>query len=303
MDIVWIMLMAAVSALLGAAAARQYDKKKWNRIAERLEHFKNGELKKNLDLDDNIDARIAFQLEEIRREILSTSGREKEENNQIKGLISDISHQLRTPLANIRMYEELLEEQGGWNDEERLCLTNIREAVVKSQWLLKNLVNTSRLETGAIAFETGREFLRETLAEAVQEMLGFAAERQIEICIEEFQDLRVIQNRRWTREVFSNLLENALKYSPPHTRITISVKRQVSYAAVSIRDQGIGIPKEERRKIFERFYRGSNAVEESGSGLGLYLVRLILLKEHGNVMAEEVDGVGSIFTVFLKLAD
>lgn len=303
MYIVWIMFVAAVSALLGAAAAKQYDKNKWNRIAGILEHFKNGELGENSDLDDDVDARIAFLLEEIRKEILSTSGREKEENNQIKGMISDISHQLRMPLANIRMYEELLEEQEGLNDEERLCLANIREAAVKSQWFLKNLVNISRLEAGAIAFEAGGEFLRETLVEAVEEMLGFAAERQIGICMEEFQDLRVIQNRRWTREVFANLLENALKYSLPHTGITISVKRQVSYAAVSVKDQGIGVPKEERRKIFQRFYRGSNAEDEIGSGLGLYLVRLILLKENGNVMVEEADGGGSIFTVFLKLAE
>ena len=297
------MFAAAVSALLGATAAKQYDKNKWNRIAGMLEHFKNGELGEISDLDDDVDARIAFLLEEIRKEILSTSGREKEENNQIKGMISDIAHQLRIPLANIRMYEELLEEQEGLNGEERLCLANIREAAVKSQWLIKNLVNISRLETGAIAFKAGGEFLRETLVEAVQEMLGFAAERQIEICMGDFQDLRVIQNRRWTREVFANLLENALKYSLPHTRITISVKRQVSYAAVSVKDQGIGVPKEERRKIFQRFYRGSNAEDAIGSGLGLYLVRLILLKENGNVILEEADGGGSIFIVFLKLAE
>ena len=113
----------------------------------------------------------------------------------------------------------------------------------------------------------------------------------------------MLQNRRWTREVFTNILENALKYSPPDTEIRIAVRRQVTYAAVAIRDQGIGIPKEERRHIFERFYRCRNVEDETGSGLGLYLARLILLKESGNITAGEADGGGSVFTVYLKLEE
>lgn len=268
-----------------------------------LERFKQGELAESADLKDSMDSRIAFLLGEIRREILSTSGKEKKENNQIKGLISDISHQLRTPLTNILMYEELLEEGGGLDEEQRLFLSNIREAAVKSQWLLKNLVNVSRLETGAIAFVAEREYLRRTIVEAAQEVEGLARERNIRIELEEFQDVPVLQNRRWTREVFVNLLENALKYSPQGTEIRVAVKRQVSYVDVSIEDQGIGIPKEERKRIFERFYRCRNVEDEIGSGLGLYLVRLILLKENGNVMVEEAFGGGSIFHVFLKLEE
>src|SRR5699024_3912233 len=127
------------------------------------------------------------------------------------------------------------------------------------------------LETGVIAFEAEGKFLRETLVEAVEEILGLAREKRIRVVLEDFQDIRVLQNRRWTREVFTNILENALKYSPPDTEIRIAVRRQVTYAAVAIRDQGIGIPKEERRHIFERFYRCRNVEDETGSGLGLYL--------------------------------
>lgn len=302
MNIVEIILIAAASALVGATAAKLYDKKKMNEIAEMLENFKQGKLERNTDLQDNMNARVAFLLNEIRREILCTSGKEKKENDQIKSLISDIFHQLRTPLANILMFEELLEEEKP-NEEERLFLANIREAAVKSEWLLENLINISRLETGAIVFDVGREYIKETIVEAVQETLGLAREKSIEISVEDFQDIMVHHNRRWTREAFINILENALKYSPTHTKIRISVKRQVSYIAVSIEDQGIGIPKDEKRRIFERFYRCRNVADEIGSGLGLYLVRLILLKESGNVMVGEADGGGSIFTVFLKIEE
>lgn len=299
----WMILIAAASALVGAAAVKLYEKNKRNEIADILESFRRGDLAEDGVLKDSMDARIVFLLGEIRREILCTSGKEKDENNQVKGLISDISHQLRNPLANILMYEELLEEEEELHEEQRLFLSNIREAAMKSQWLLKNLVHVSRLETGAITFEARKDFLRQTIVEAVMEVEGLARDKAIGIELRKFEDVPVWQNRRWTREVFVNLLENALKYSPDGTEIHISVKRQVSYVDVSIEDQGIGIPREERRRIFERFYRCRNVEDEMGSGLGLYLVRLILLKENGNVMVEEAPGGGSIFHVFLKLEE
>ena len=302
MKIVWIIAIAAVSALIGAAAAKLYYDKKMEYISRMLEDFVHGKLTEYPDLSENLGSRIAFLLHQLRKEIFSVASREKEENDQVKGLISDISHQLRTPLANIRMYEELLEDSGLQAEERRHFLENIREEAIKSEWLLKNLVNASRLESGAIQFQAEPEYLKGTLAEAVREVYHLAKERDISVVLEEFEDRKVLQNRRWTRVVFVNILENALKYSMPGSEIRISVKRQVSYIQISFRDQGAGIPKEEQKRIFERFYRCGNVKEETGSGLGLYLARLILLKESGSIMVESEEGSGSIFNVFLKYA-
>ena len=300
MKVVWIIVFAAAFALFGAVAVKLYYDQKMAYISRMLEDFVNGKLTEYPDLKENLDSKIAFLLHRIRQEILSTSSRAKEENNQVKGLISDISHQLRTPLANIRMYEELLEDSDLFMEERQHFLKNIREEAVKSEWLLKNLVNASRLESGAIHFQAEPDYLAKTLSEAVGEVYHLAKNKEITIELEEFKDRKVLQNRKWTREVFVNILENALKYSPPRTRIQISVKPQVSYVQVSFRDQGVGIPKEEQKQIFDRFYRCQNVKYESGSGLGLYLARLILLKESGSIMVESAEGNGSIFTVFLK---
>lgn len=301
MMVVWIIFIAVVSALIGAAAAKLYYSKKMEYISRMLEDFVHGKLTEYPDLMENMESRTAFLLGQIRNEILSVASREKEENDQVKGLISDISHQLRTPLANIRMYEELLEDSDLMEEESRHFLENIREEALKSEWLLKNLVNASRLESGAIQFQAEPEYLAQTLSEAVREVYHLAKEKEISIVLEEFEDRKVLQNRRWTREVFVNILENALKYSPPRSKIRISVKRQVSYVQISFRDQGVGIPKEDQSRIFERFYRCGNVKEETGSGLGLYLARLILLKESGSITAESEAAAGSVFNVFLKM--
>lgn len=301
MKVVWIIIIVAVSVLIGAAATKLYYDRKMASISRMLEDFVHGKLTDYPDLRENLGSRIAFLLHQIRKEIFSVASREKEENDQVKGLISDISHQLRTPLANIRMYEELLEDSG-LREEERLhFLENIREEAVKSEWLLKNLVNASRLESGAIQFQAEQGYLAETLSEAVREVYHLAKEKNITIKIKEFEDKKVLQNRRWTQVVFVNILENALKYSPQGSEIRIIVKRQVSYVQISFCDQGVGIPKDEQKRIFERFYRCGNVREETGSGLGLYLARLILLKESGSITAESEEGSGSIFNVFLKL--
>jgi len=300
MKVVYIIVIAATFALIGAIVVKLYYDRKIEYIARMLDDFAHGKLTEYPDLKDSLDSKIACLLHRIRKEIVSTSYRAKEENDQVKGLISDISHQLRTPLTNIRMYEELLEDSDLSIEERQHFLRNIQEEAVKSEWLLKNLVNASRLESGAIQFQAEPGYLLGTLSEAIKEVYHLAKKKEISIVLEEFEDIKVLQNRRWTREVFVNILENALKYSPPCSKIQITVKRQVSYIKISFRDQGVGIPKEEQKQIFERFYRCQNVKDETGSGLGLYLARLILLKESGSIMVESTKGCGSIFSVFLK---
>lgn len=303
MNIIWIEAVAVLAFAAGAFAVGLYERKKRNRILHMLEQFRQGKTEESSELNEGMDSRTVFLLNEIRQEILCTSKKEQTENNQVKEMISDISHQLRTPLANIRMYGELLEETRKLTGEEYLYVKNICNETLKCEWLMKNLVNASRLETNAISPVIKEAFLKETLVEAIREVGHLSRQKRIEIVLEEFPDVLILQSRRWTREVFVNLLENALKYSPSGSAIRITVQPQVSYVAVSVKDCGIGIPKEDQRKIFKRFYRCENVQNEIGSGLGLYLAQLILLKENGNISVTSEVGKGSTFTVFLKMVN
>lgn len=294
-------IIILVSFLLGCLVTKFYFEKKIAHIIEVLERFRVGETMVTDDLTESFDSKISFLLNQIHTNILNIAVREKDEGERIKKMISDISHQLRTPLTNIRMYGELLEKSGVPEDSRIRFLQYIKSETIQSEWLLKNLLNASRLEEGVIEFKAEDSDLKTTIDQAVARTQYLAEEKGILIVMEPFIDCRVYQNRRWTREAFVNILENAIKYSPHHTKIIISVERQINYMAVSIKDQGKGIPKADLTQIFQRFYRSQNVKNEPGSGLGLYLAKLILLKENGNIVVESELGVGSIFTVFLRI--
>lgn len=298
-----IIMLLILSGLICFLFTRYYYRNQMEKIALKLEKFVKGELDGSDDLAEGVNSRISFLLNQIRSNILDTMVKEKMEGQRLKGLISDISHQFRTPLANVRMYGELLEESDSLPVREKEFLQKIKSATVQSEWLLKNLINASRLEEGVINFKAEGSGLRATIAEAVMEVYHMAEKRNIMIVVEPFNDINVFQNIQWTKEAFINILENAIKYSCDNTKVLISVKRQVSYISVNIKDNGRGIPKEDLNKVFGRFYRCENVKDKQGSGLGLYLVQLILLKEGGNVTVESVIGKGSVFTVFLKIMD
>lgn len=300
-DNMTIFILLVLSGFVCFLFTRHYYKNQLEKVAQILERFLQGEIDGTDDLAEGINSRISFLINQIQSNILDTMVKEKIDGERLKGLISDISHQFRTPLANIRMYGELMEGSGHLSLEQKDFLKKIKSATIQSEWLLKNLINASRLEEGIINFKADGGSLRETIAEAVMEVYHLAEKRNIIIVVEPFQDVKVFQNFQWTKEVFINILENAIKYSCDNTKVLISVKRQVSYMAVYIKDNGMGIPKKDLNKIFGRFYRCENVKDKQGSGLGLYLVQLILLKEGGNVTVESDVGKGSVFTVFLKI--
>lgn len=104
---------------------------------------------------------------------------------------------------------------------------------------------------------------------------------------------------KWTREVFVNILENSIKYSPEHSLIEIGIEKLDTYTKIFFKDEGIGIREEEYVKIFQRFYRSKDVENEEGSGIGLYLCRLILEMEKGNIVVKSQYGKGSVFEVYL----
>lgn len=296
-----IVIIVLLSLLSGCFVTKLYFERKIAKIVEILERFRVRETVEMDDLAESFESRISFLLNQIQSNILNIAVREKDEGEHIKKMISDISHQLRTPLTNIRMYSELLEKPEVPEDSRIRFLQYIKSETIQSEWLLKNLLNASRLEEGVMEFKAEEINLKTTIEQAVARTQYLAEEKGIVIVLEPFTDCEVYQNRRWTREAFVNILENAIKYSPRHTKILISVERQISYMAVSVKDQGKGIPKKDLTRIFERFYRSENVKNDSGSGLGLYLAKLILLKENGNIVVTSELGAGSTFTVFLKL--
>lgn len=223
----------------------------------------------------------------------------KKEQASIQALVSDISHQTKTPLSNILLYSQLLEEQE-LDQSGREIAEEIRRQSQKLEFLIQSLVKASRLETGTFQmFPKGQDVLP-MLREAVAESEKKAAEREIQITFSEPEaPAYALFDRKWTSEAMCNLLDNSIKYSPPGSKVWISITEYEMFVRLGVHDQGVGIPEEEISQVFQRFYRGSQVREEEGVGLGLYLARQIVEGQGGCLMADSKPGAGTAFFVYL----
>lgn len=258
--------------------------------------------RRRLSCSDLLDTRESRVVSQLKRILWSAQFKQKQaagEKDQVMQLISDISHQLKTPLANIIMNMELLQDPGLSEERRREFLEHTKSQADKMQWLMANLLKASRLENGMISFDAAYTGIKATIAKAVGFVFAQASAKKIELIVEEFQDVTLYHNPKWTAEAMSNILENAVKYSPAGSSIKIRLERLELYTKITISDEGIGIPRSEFHSIFQRFYRGSEVEQQEGSGLGLYLAQLILQCEKGYITVSSQVGQGSSFSLFL----
>ena len=229
--------------------------------------------------------------------VLSRQNVEKE-RKAIKGHVSDISHQVKTPIANIRLYGEIIEEKLEGEDRELagrlLAQTELLESLIQS------LVKMSRLETNIIQVEPQKQPLKPMLEELIWRGKEKQVRRGIRIVKTGWTDeCHACFDRKWTSEAIYNILDNALKYTEEGSCVTIAVREYPMFVSICIQDEGPGITEEEIPKIFQRFYRGQQFQEKEGVGLGLYLAREILKKEHAYIKVSTTNQTGTSFAVYL----
>lgn len=252
------------------------------------------------DTKDNMISKIAHQSRCIEEMINYEVNQSKAENESIKSLITDMSHQLKTPLASIIMYVELLESEGLDDKKKKDFINKIKLQTSKVNWIVASLIKMSRLEYNIINFNVSPTYIKETLVESISAVFIKAMEKNIEINLIPFEDKLLLHNRRWTVEAIVNVLENAIKYSEKNTKIIISIEELQLYTVIKIVDEGIGIRESEYNKIFSRFYRSKDVEDKDGTGIGLYLTRLILEKEQGAISVKSKINKGSCFRILLQ---
>lgn len=243
------------------------------------------------------------QLKELDMRFQKTKQQLEKEEQETKSLITDISHQLKTPMAALQMSHEMLETTD-LSEEERLVFRKReKEELHRLRNLMEALLELSKLESKLIQLHPESVSLRRVLTEAVNGIYMKAVEKQIDISVEEFEDINLKMDAKWTAEAFANILDNAVKYSPDQTEIKLRIAKMVSYVLVEVEDQGIGITSEEVHQIFKRFYRGKseNVKQEDGSGVGLYLARKIFEGQGGTICVKQAVIQGSIFQITLPL--
>lgn len=300
----FILIAAAVLCIALGAAAFFYYRALLIRMERLLHRYQEGYGKEQGNaaqemLAETRESKLESQLHRILRQSAAAQERSSKDRESLAGLLSDLSHQLKTPLANVVMDAELLQGGGLTHQEQLQFSVHIEEQARKMQWLLSALVKSSRLEHGIMQFQAELCSIRKTLAKSVSAVYAQAQEKEIQIELEDFADRKLYHNEKWTAEAFANILENAVKYSPKGSVIRVAAQPLELYTKIDVCDQGSGVPKEERAKIFQRFYRSESVAQEEGTGLGLYLAQVILAQEKGYVTCTENPEGGSCFSVFL----
>lgn len=219
-----------------------------------------------------------------------------EEKDKIKTLIADISHQTKTPIANIVLYSELLQEEG-LSEEAKGNVQALHMQAEKLHFLIDALVKLSRLENGIISLSPRREEIFPMLKSVEEQFRTKAESKGLVLKLNE-ADISAKFDSKWTREALCNIVDNAIKYTKDGT-IIISVTAYEMFVRIDVADSGIGIEEEEQAKIFSRFYRSHAVREQEGVGIGLYLAREIIADEGGYIKVSSEYGKGSVFSIFL----
>ncbi len=225
-----------------------------------------------------------------------------DEKEQMQKLVSDISHQAVTPVSNIILYSQLLEE-------ELLSIErpDIKEAVEsvhaimeqagKMDFFLQMLVKLSRLENGIISVKPVKQSISSVLQALGQQYKLKAKQKNIEFQVENSEETAVF-DRKWTIEAAANIVDNAVKYTPEGGTVHVSVIPYSMFIRLDVSDSGIGIKEAEQGEIFTRFYRSGVVHGEQGAGIGLYIAREVMRAQDGYIKVISEEGKGSTFSLF-----
>ena len=281
---------------LAAAAVVLLERRKTRKTMEEIERMLDAAMTGSFS-ETNFDESRLSALETKFAHYLSaaeaSSQNIAQEKDKIKTLIADISHQTKTPIANLLLYSELLMEET-LPASAKANVEALYKQSEKLRFLIDSLVKLSRLENGIISLSPQPAALLESV---VEQYTAKASEKGLSLQMQD-TDAFAVFDFKWTAEALANIVDNAIKYTE-HGTITISAVSYEMFARIDISDTGSGIPESEQAKIFARFYRSNSVQKQEGVGIGLYLARQIISGEGGYIKVASVPGKGSTFSIFL----
>ena len=289
-----------------------------NKVIERLDRMLDDALNGTFS-ESSYDETKLSRLESKWKEFLGTSVLSNQnieaERHRLEQFISDISHQTKTPMTNIKMYTELLCEEvntlQGKEAGNEASINRIRKYTEeigrqneRLEFLIDSLTKLSRLESGTLEVVAKPSSVYELVKAGVAAVKPKADKKKISFITTDAEgDTSVTAgfDMKWTLEALINVLDNAVKYSPEGGKVTVELSETELYAAVHVIDEGQGISEEDATRIFGRFFRGSEVQQDEGVGIGLYLAREILSKEDGYIkVISNENRKGGEFILYLR---
>lgn len=259
----------------------------------------------SLALTENSEDELSHlqnELYKITVMLKETSEREKAQREAIQESVSDISHQLKTPLTSVQiLLDNLLEDAGMEESVRARFLEEISRQTEGISFLIGALLKLSRLDADVVEFAHERIRVADMLGEICRKLTVLAEVKEVTLLVQGKKDAFIWGDYQWNMEALMNIVKNAVEHSRNGTAVTISISENDVYTEIKVRDCGEGIAGEDVKHIFERFYRARNAAGDS-VGIGLALAKTIIGKQGGYIMVDSKEGEGTTFTVkYMKL--
>lgn len=253
--------------------------------------------------EDTLTSKIQMKLDKLSDITYSAAARQEGQKQEIQRMVSDISHQLKTPIANLTMYSSMLENEGLDAAQRAKFLRAITSQAEKLEFLVEALAKMSRLESRLISLDVKPGRIYDTLAHVMMQVSASAERKHILLTADCEEGLIVPHDAKWTVEALFNIVDNAVKYTPEGGKVSIRVQPWELFTRIEIEDTGIGIAKEHYEDVFKRFYRESKVHQQDGVGIGLYLSREIVSQQGGYIQVRSKENTGTVFSVFLPNQD
>lgn len=271
-------------------------------LCQTLDHMMDSTDRPQVDYEaETLLSRISHRLERLYNVMQKTRHTAEGEKEELQSLVSDISHQTKTPIANLKLINDTMLTRPLTEEKRKEFLQATGTQLDKLDFLIQGMVKTSRLETGVITLEKQDAVIGDTLVSAINGVLAPMEQKEISLSVDCPSDLTKSHDSRWTSEALFNILDNAVKYTSAGGSIQVRVRDWEMYLRIDVTDTGRGIPEHSQGTIFKRFYRDEAVHDIDGVGIGLYLAREIITMQGGYITVESKVGEGSTFSVFLPI--
>lgn len=240
---------------------------------------------------------IFAQVEQLATMLQAKTETERQAKEFLKKSISDISHQLKTPLAALTMYQEIIADEPEHPDTVREFSAKMSVSLKRMEYLIQAMLKITRLDTGNIVFEKDCLKVAALVSQSIRELTTRAERENKQILVDGDAGQQLVCDRDWTCEAIGNIVKNALDHTDPGGTVRIHWEHTPAMLRIFITDNGSGIAPEDIHHIFKRFYRSKRSLDTQGIGLGLPLAKSIIEGQGGIIAVQSEPGTGTTFTL------
>lgn len=242
-------------------------------------------------------AKLATSFNSMREIIRNNLEQLQNEKEFLVNLLSDISHQLKTPLSSMIVYNDIMLKKDLSKEQREVFLVNNQNQLNRMEWLIKSILKLAKLDANAIEFHKEDLSLNDTLNDSLEALESKALEKELTINIIEEEDMFFLHDKLWVEEALINIIKNSIEHSPKGGEITIELSENLVYRRITIADRGEGIREEDLPNIFKRFYKGKTSKKTDSIGIGLALAKSIIESHNGTIEVKSSMDVGTTFIV------